>query len=277
MKTWAVTLDLLREARSRKWFLFLGGAITLALLVLGLSLKLDVVDGALAASHFFGKSLSSPMMPADVVLGAVFMAASQVIFYGGLLFGVFSCSDFAPKLLSPGRIEHLLALPVRRWELLAGTFLGVLLLAAAGAVYGSVGLTLIFGVKAGIWTIRPLLSALLAVVGFVPVYAVMLTAAVFARSAALSSGVGGAVFTLGVITSYRDTLLPMFSPGLGRVAFNALTVLMPRLGRLAQLSGELAGARPVSASVALSLIGGCFAFGAGALALGMWQFEERDF
>lgn len=277
MKTWAVTLDLLREARSRKWFLFLGGAITLALLVLGFSLKLDVVDGALAASRFFGKDLDTPMMSADVVLGWVFMAASQVIFYGGLLFGVFSCSDFGPKLLSPGRIEHLLALPVRRWELLLGTFLGVLILALCGALYGSAGLTLIFGVKAGVWTVRPVLSALLAVVGFVPIYAVMLTGAVFARSAALSSGVGGVIFTLGVLTHFRDTLLPMFSPGLGRATFNALTLFMPRLGRLAQLSGELAGSKPVSAAVALSLIGGCFAFGAGALAIGIWQFEERDY
>jgi Cu-processing system permease protein len=277
MKTWAVTLDLLREARSRKWFLFLGGAITLGLLVLGLSLKLEVVDGALAASRFFGKSLDNPMMAADVALGAVFSVASQFIFYGGMHFGIFSCSDFAPKLLSPGRIEHLLALPVRRWELLAGTFLGVLILALAGAVYGSVGLTLIFGVKAGVWTVRPLLSAMLAVVGFVPVYATMLTAAVFARSAALSSGIGGVVFALGVVTSFRDTLLPMFSPGLGRFSFNLLTVLMPRLERLAELAGQLAGAKPVSATLALSLVGGCFAFGAGALAVGIWRFEERDF
>lgn len=277
MKTWAVTLDLLREARSRKWFLFLGGAVTLALGVTGLSLKLDVVDGTLAATHFFGKDLESGPMSADSLLRGVFMAASQIIFYGGLLFGVFSCSDFAPKLLSPGRIEHLLALPVRRWELLAGTFLGVLLLALAGAVYGSVGLTLIFGAKVGIWTARPVLSALLAVVAFVPIYAAMLTAAVFARSAALSSGVGGAVFVLGVITSYRDTILPMFSAGLGRAVFNALTVLMPRLARLAALSGKLAGAEPVHAVAALSLVGGCLAFGAGALAIGVWQFEERDY
>ena len=116
-----------------------GRAITLGLLVLGLSLKLEVVDGALAASRFFGKSLDNPMMSADVALGAVFSVASQFIFYGGMLFGIFSCSDFAPKLLSPGRIEHLLALPVRRWELLAGTFLGVLILALAGAAYGSSG------------------------------------------------------------------------------------------------------------------------------------------
>jgi Cu-processing system permease protein len=277
VKTWAVALDLLREARSRKWFLFLGGGITLALAVLGFSLKLDVVDGALAATRFFGKELNNAMMPADVALRAVFMAASQVIFYGGLLFGVFSCSDFAPKLLSPGRIEHLLALPVRRWELLAGTYLGVLILATLGALYGAGGLTLIFGVKVGIWTVRPLLSALLAVVGFVAVYAAMLTAAVFARSAALASGVGGGIFVLGIAASFRESLLPMFNEGFGRGAFNAITVGVPRLGKLAELSGKLAGSEPVHVMAAVSLLGGCFAFAAAVLAVGMWRFDGKDF
>ena len=45
----AVARDILREAASRKWFLGLGALITLSLITLGLSLKMDVVDGALAA------------------------------------------------------------------------------------------------------------------------------------------------------------------------------------------------------------------------------------
>ena len=45
-----VALDLLRQALSRKWFLGLGIAITLGLGVIGLSLRMDVVDGALAGT-----------------------------------------------------------------------------------------------------------------------------------------------------------------------------------------------------------------------------------
>src|SRR5262249_28279754 len=47
----AVALDLLREAQSRRWFLVLAIAITILLVVFGLALRMDVVDGALAATR----------------------------------------------------------------------------------------------------------------------------------------------------------------------------------------------------------------------------------
>jgi ABC-type transport system involved in multi-copper enzyme maturation permease subunit len=278
VKTFAVAVDLLREARSRKWFIGLGLTITGVLLTLGVSLKLDVVDGALAAAHLFGHSShGAPMGPVDVMLRPVFSAASQVIFYGGLLFGICSCCDFAPKLLSPGRIEHLLALPVRRWELLLGTFLGVLFLATAAAVYGAGGMTLLFGFKAGVWTIRPLLSGLLAVVAFVSVYAFMLAATLVVRSAVISAGAGIIVFLLGIAASNRDTILPMFTPGPGRWAANALTAVVPRITHLAALSADLAGSEHVATGPAVRTLLGFLAFGAAALAVAAWHFEGKDF
>lgn len=277
MKSFAVAWDLLLEAKSRKWFLGLGIALTLLFLVLALGLKLDVVDGALAATHLFGYGGDVPMRSVDMALRPVFEVGSQAIFYGGLLFGIFACADFGPKLLAPGRIEHMLSLPVRRWELLAGTLLGVSILALVATLYGAGGLTLIFGVKAGFWTIRPVLSGLLAAVAFVTVYAAMLTAATFVRSAPISSGVGMLIFVLGVCASERATLLPMFSPGLGRWSFDALTVGMPRIARLGELSGKLAGSAPVSAAAVLTLLGGFLAFGAAVFTLGLWHFEGKDY
>src|SRR5262249_23980582 len=137
-----VAFDLFREAASRRWFLSLGLGITLLLAVLGLTLRLDVVDGALAATRLFGKVLHTDIRSVDVALRPVFRAASYVIFYGGLGFGILACADFAPSLLAPGRIEHLLALPVQRWQLLGGTFLGVLGLSTIFALYGAGGLAL---------------------------------------------------------------------------------------------------------------------------------------
>src|SRR6185369_1553720 len=157
-----VAFDLFREAASRRWFLALGLSITILLCVLGLTLRMDVVDGALAATRLFGKVMHADIRSVDVALRPVFRAAAYLIFYGGLAFGVLACADFAPSLLAPGRIEHLLALPVQRWQLLTGTFLGVLALAAIGAVYGAGGLTLLLAVKTGVWTARPVLAALIA-------------------------------------------------------------------------------------------------------------------
>src|SRR5260370_14492801 len=106
----AMAGDVLREAKSRRWFLGLWLAITL-LLAIGLGLRMDVVDGALAATRLFGKTLGGDIRSAEVALRPVFEAAAYVLFYGGLAFGIVACSDFATSLLSPARIEHLLSSP----------------------------------------------------------------------------------------------------------------------------------------------------------------------
>jgi Cu-processing system permease protein len=272
-----VAADLLREAAARKWFLGLGVAITLLLLGLVGGLRMDVVDGALAATRLFGNSLFTSIQPADVALRPVFIAASYVISYGGVAFGLLACSDFAPALLSPGRIEHLLSLPVRRWELLLGTFLGVLLLGLIGSVYGAAGLLLVLGAKTGVWTWHPLLAAALAVVGFGTVYAGMLASAVFVRSAAVSAAVGALLLVSGILAGNRNAILTSMSAGAGRWAFAAWSRVMPPLSTLADTAADVAAGRQVAMGAFGSVVAGCALFSAGVLALAVWRFEERDF
>lgn len=277
MTSIAVALDLLREAAARRWFLALGIALTGLLLLLLTSLRLDVVDGALAATRLFGKPVDHTIQAADVALRPVFLVASQLVFWGGLAFGVLSCADFAPALLSPGRIEHLLALPVRRWELLAGTFLGVLALALGGALYASAGLVLVLGGKTGVWTGWPLLSAVLAVLAFGSVYAGMLAVTVWVRSAALSAAAGATLVGLGLLATHRTALLDLMGQGVGRTLFAAITAVVPPLGKLADAAGALASSGPLAPGGLLRLLGGTVAFAAALLAVAAWRFERRDF
>jgi Cu-processing system permease protein len=119
-----------------------------------------VVDGALAASRFLsGTTHSREIRPVDVALRPLFEGLSYLVFYLGSFFGVVACADFAPTLLAPGRIEHLLSLPVRRAELVLGTFVGVLTLVLAGAMYGAAGLSLIIWAKAGFFDWGPIAAA----------------------------------------------------------------------------------------------------------------------
>lgn len=278
MTTLHVALDLWREAASRKWFLGLAVGLTLLLVVIASSLELEVVDGALAASKLFGDLIASTdIRAADVALRPVFAGAAYVIFYGGLVFGVLSTADFAPSLLSPGRIEHLLSLPVRRWELIAGTFVGVLGVALAGALYASGGFTLILGVKTGVWTPRLVGAALLAVLSFATVYGAMLAAAMFARSAAVSGIAGLAVLVLGIVAGKREVLAPMFEPGLRRSAFEAVTRGLPPLSSVADLAAGLAGTEAVDPGALVRRLTGVVVFGLALLLVGVWRFDTRDF
>jgi len=277
VKALVVAQDLLREAMSRRWFLALGAAITLVLVVLGLGLRLDVVDGALAATRLFGRAIRTDIRAADVALRPVFRAASYLIFYGGLLFGVVACADFGPSLLAPGRIEHLLSLPVRRWELLVGTFLGVLALSLTGALYGASGMLVLFWAKTGVFSVRPLAAAALASVTFAGIYGAMLATAVAARSASLSAATGIALFVLGIIAGYRDRMSTFFESGAARATFRAVTLFLPRVSTLADAAADIAGSRAVDVGALVSQLLGLFVFGMAALSLGIHLFDERDF
>lgn len=275
--TLAVALDLLREAATRKWFLGLAIAITLVLALFGFSLNLEVVDGALAASRLFGQVLDNDITSVDVALRPLLQVSAFLIFYVGLVFGIVATADFAPSLLSPGRIEHLLAQPVRRSELLLGTFLGVLVLALLASLYGAGGLTLLLGVKAGLWTWGPIYAALIASVSFAAIYAAMLTAALFARSAAVSAGVGFALFVGGIFAGERTDIATMMDEGVGRSVFWGVTLVLPRLSSLAMASAHLASSTPLQVQSLAGLLAGVFVFGLGVLSLGIYRFEQKDF
>lgn len=279
MRTLAVARDLLREARARRWVLALAAGVTGLLLLVAFGLELEVVDGALAASRFFdaGPKHFREIRPVDVALRPLFEGLSYLVFYGGSFFGVVACADFAPTLLAPGRIEHLLALPVSRSELVVGTFLGVLALVLAGALYGGLGFTLIVWAKAGFFDWGPVAAAAFAAVGFTAVYAVMVLAAMVARSAALSAAAGAALLVLGIVAGQRAILAPLFSPGLSQTLFLTLTSPLPRISELARHAARVANALPLDLPQVAVQMSGTLLFAAAVLAGTVALFDRKDF
>lgn len=276
MQVLRVAFDLLSEALRRRWFVGLFSAISLVLLVLGLTLQLEVVDGAVAGSKFFGPMLRD-LVPGQTFLGYVYYATATLSFYGGAVFMLVACSDFATELLAPGRIEHLLSLPVARWQLLFGTWLGVVVLAAAGTAYGSIGLTVLLGLKAGLWSWRLVVGSVIGWVGFCAIYAAMLAAAFFVRSAAASAGAGLVTLVMGILSSNRETVAAAINPGLGRWAFRGLVMPFPRLVDLAEASASYAMGKWPEPIPLVKLVVACFVFSAALLMVATWRFEKKDF
>lgn len=277
MRTAAIARDVLREAISRKWVLALAAGTTLLIAVAALGLRLEVVDGALAASRFLGGRVGHDIRAADVALRPLFEGISYAVFYGGIAFGVLACADFAPSLLAPGRIEHLLSLPVRRGEIVVGTFLGVEALVLAGALYGGAGMSVVVWAKTGVLGWAPVASAMLAAAAFAAVYAAMMLAAVAVRSAALSALAGAAVLAAGIVAGNRAALAPLFSRGASRGAFLLVTAPVPRLSSLAGVAARVAEAEQIRAAAVAALVGGTFAFALALLAIAVALFGRRDF
>ncbi len=272
-----VALDVLQEAASRRWLLALAVVIALLLITLAFTLELQVVDGALAAVRFFGRQERMEIQAVDVALRPLFRGAAAVIFYCGLIFGVLACADFGPNLLAPGRIEHLLSLPVRRASLLIGTYAGVVGIGVVAALYAAGGVVLVLGVKTGVYAPQLLYAGLLGSLTFAAIYGAMLAASVFARSAAVSGSVGLALYVAGIVASYRYEIAPSFSSETSRILFELLSICLPPVSTVGELAMEIAGSGPINPAELARRMAGMVVFGLGMVALGTWRFEQADY
>jgi Cu-processing system permease protein len=260
-----VALDVVREAAFSRHLIVLFGLIFLGLVALALSLDLEVVNGTIAAGKLFGNPVMGGKdggVAAATVLAPLMGAVAYLVFYGGLLFLVVAVADIAPKLLAPGRVEHVLSLPLRRTELVVGVYIGVLLIGLLAAVFAIGGASAVLFVKLELATPAPLIGALAALVGFAVLYAVMLAVATVARSAALSAGAAIFVYAAGIATSERQLVLSLIKNGFTREIAALVMGPLPRLKTLADMGAEGAAANAaIQWTNAVGVIGGAAAFG----------------
>lgn len=260
---WNVAVDVLREAAASKYLIVLFGFIFLGLISLALALDIEVVNGAIAAGKLFGGTIVGKGKQVGV---SEFLAPfMQGIVYGtfflGLLFLVVAVADIAPRMLAPGRVELLLALPLRRSELVVGIYVGVMFIAALAMILAVGGGSVVLFVKADFYTPAPLLGALVALIGFITLYGVMLAVASIARSAALSAGAAILVYIAGLATSDRALVLSLIRNGATREICAFVMGPLPRLRALVDIGGDAAIHKNIDWGLALSVTGGCAAFG----------------
>jgi Cu-processing system permease protein len=272
-----VARDVVREAFASRLMLLLFLAIGAFLLLLTFSLDLDVVDGALAGSRLFGRAADTSIVPVDVFLRPAFQALAWVTFYAGLLFGIVVTADVAPRMLQPGRVEHLLALPVRRVELVLGIYGGVLVLCAVATAVSTGGVSLVLFVKAKTFTLAPVAGAAMALIGFGSIYAVMLATGALVRSAAVAAGAGLVVYVLGVAVAGKETMLTWTTSKAARLVIDAVLTPVPNLQALADVGAGVAVGEQVALAAVAPVVGGAIAFAAFAVVVACAVVRAKDY
>lgn len=272
-----VALDVLRESASSRYIIGLFAVLLAGIFTLSFALDLEVVEGALAAGRLFGEEMGGNIRPIDVALRPIFQGLAHLVFYLGILFGVVSTADVAPRLWAPGRVELLLSLPVKRWEVVLGTFVGVMAIAVLAALFSVGGVSGVLFFKGGFATIAPLAGALAAVIGFMAVYSVMLLAASLFRSATLSAGAGLFVYLIALITSNRESFLSWFRDGGVRDALAIVISPLPQLNTLADLGASAAGGELPAFSDGFAAVGVTIAFSIAMLLLTSFVVAEKDY
>jgi ABC-type transport system involved in multi-copper enzyme maturation permease subunit len=258
-----IALDVVREAAASRYLIVLFGLIILGVVALAFALDIEVVNGAIATGKLFGGSIVGKGKPVSTAefLGPFLGAIVAVTFYVGLLFLIVAVADIAPKMLSPGRVELQLALPIRRSELVVGIYGGVMIIAGLAMFLAIGGGSLVLFVKTQFFTPAPLLGALTAIIGFVTIYGPMLAVAAVARSAALSAGSGILLFIAGAATSDRQFVLSLIRNGFTRDVAGIVIGPLPRLQALAEIGGTAAVHKAIEWTNASAVLGGCLAFG----------------
>jgi Cu-processing system permease protein len=272
-----VARDVVREAFASKLMLLLFLAIAAFLVLLTFALDLDVVDGALAGSRLFGKAAGNSIVPVDVFLRPAFQALAWVTFYAGLLFGIVVTADVAPRMLQPGRVELLLALPVRRYEVVLGLYVGVAALCAVATTVATGGVSLVLFVKAKTFTLAPVAGAAMAMIGFCSIYAVMLATGALVRSAAISASAGLFLYALGLATGVKQTLMLLTTNPVVRHAIDVVLTPVPNLQALADVGAGVAVGEKVATAAVLPVVGGAFAFAAFAVLVACAVVQSKDY
>ena len=141
-----MTLATLREAMSKKVFVFFMGISAFVLIIQLIIFSFIKIDQLSKAVDPSGLKISIQQIISQIEM----MIVSPVAVLG-LLLAIFSSSSFIPTMLEKGNIDLLLSKPVSRTELILGKYFGGLLVVFINVFFLVLGVWLIISLKFGYW------------------------------------------------------------------------------------------------------------------------------
>src|SRR6202790_513199 len=208
--TIALIQDTFREAFARKIFWVLFGLSTAMILFFLFLLRIDIVEGGLAAVSLFGKT-ASRTTDVDRLVRGVYGGIATFLYTWGMFLAVFASAGLIPSVLEPGRIEVLLSKPVSRTHILLGRYAGNVLVVSCNIIYLVLGVWTILGIKTGIWSAAFLVSIATTSFIFAVLLSVVVLMGVLFESAALATMVTVALMLMSPILAQTSMMMRLLS------------------------------------------------------------------
>jgi ABC-2 type transport system permease protein len=269
----ALIQDTFREALARKIFWGLFGLSTAMILFFLFLLRIDLVEGGLAAVSAFGRTIN-PATDVDKLVRGVYSGIATFLYGFGMFLAVFASAGLIPNVLEPGRIELLLSKPVSRTHILLGRYVGNVLVVSCNIIYLVVGVWTILGIKTGIWSPLFLISIATTIFAFAVLLSVVILIGVLFESAALATMVAAALMIVSLVLAQTSIMLRLLSSEWSRQLWRTLYYSLPKvydLGRMtlnAIQSRTFDGFMPIWTSAL---------FAAVVLGVSLVIFARRDF
>lgn len=197
------------------------------------------------------------------------------LFFGVVLFGMFATAGVIPDALERGTVDLYLSKPIARWELLAGKYLGSVLVIFVNIVYFIGFLWIIVGLRVGIWNTNLLVAGLMMTFAFACLFAIVSLFGVLTRNMAISIIVGFVyLFVISQILQNREQGLYLLSTNnIYRAVLDGLYYVFPQIPAvqvnvLKLVAGNGIEWQPFAQS---------FLSSGGILALSAWILKRKDF
>jgi ABC-2 type transport system permease protein len=271
--TTALILDTFREAFARKIFWGLFGLSTAMILFFLFLLRIDIVEGGLAAVSLFGKT-ASRTTDVDRLVRGVYGGIATFLYTWGMFLAVFASAGLIPSVLEPGRIELLLSKPVSRTHILLGRYAGNVLVVSCNIIYLVLGVWTILGVKTGIWSPMFLISIATTIFVFAVLLSVVILIGVLFESAALSTMVAVALMIMSPVLAQTSTMLRLLSSEWSRQVWRTLYYSLPKVYDLGKLTLDAIQSRTFNGFMPIWTSA---LFGVVVLAGALLIFARRDF
>ena len=224
-----IFVDTFQESFRNKIFLFFFVVSSLVIGSIALAMNMDVVNGVMQGVTFLGNDIRLPRVLTvqqwvQNLQGGLAMFVATI----GLMLALLATSTLFPHMLQKGSVDLLLCRPIPRWRLMTARFLGGSSIMAANAIYLFLGVWLVLGVKADVWTRGFPLAAFLAIFAFVVLFAVVMMASVITENAPSGLLVGYTLLMFSPILAAHERITPAFSNELYRRVFRSMYWIVPK-------------------------------------------------
>jgi ABC-type transport system involved in multi-copper enzyme maturation permease subunit len=224
-----MTLSTLREAMSKKVFVFFMGISAVVLIIQLIIFSLVSTEQLIKAVNPMG--LKIPML--QVVSSFEMMVVSPLAVLG-LLLAIFSSSSFIPTMLEKGNIDLLLSKPVSRTELILGKYLGGLFVVFINVFFLVFGVWLIISVKFGYWDPTFLSISLVITFTFAVLYSMIVLFGIITQGSVF--GMMMAYFTFLILSpllfTAKDKFLVAIDNGLLKNIIKVCYYIIPKTSEL---------------------------------------------
>jgi ABC-type transport system involved in multi-copper enzyme maturation permease subunit len=270
-----VFVDTFQESFRNKMFLFFFVVSSLVIGSIALAMNMDVVDGVMRGVTFLGNDIRLPAA-FTVQQWVQNLQAGLAMFVAtiGLMLALLATSTLFPQMLQKGSVDLLLCRPIPRWRLITARFLGGTAIMAANAIYLFIGVWLVLGLKADVWTRGFPLSTFLAIFAFIVLFAVVMMASVITENAPSGLLTGYTLLMFSPVLAAHERITPAFSNELYRRVFRSMYWVVPKSAETIGAMRRLIMDRPLDINW---VVGTSLAFAILCYVITMVYFTRKDY